>query len=155
MITENGKVLAVEDHNVWVETLKTSTCGACRARHGCGQRMLAASDDYTRVRVALPAEYGNLQPGDEVTLGIDESSFLKGVFLAYGLPLVAMLVAVASAAQFFTEEWVLMLAAITGLIAGGAVVRLTASNMALNQCFRARLISRAENAIVQTLNMLD
>lgn len=155
MLTETGKVLAVEDANVWVETVKSSTCGQCRARHGCGQRLLAATDDYTRVRVGLSAEYGNLQAGDEVTLGIAENAFLRGVFIAYGLPLSTMLLGLLTASLVTVREGWLIAAAVAGLCAGGIVVRVFAQSLVADKCFRARLISRAEKAIVQSLNGLD
>ena len=41
MLTETGKVIAIEDDGLWVETLQLSACAQCAARQGCGQRVLA------------------------------------------------------------------------------------------------------------------
>ena len=40
-IIESGRVVAVEETGVWVETIRSSACGSCAARSGCGHRTLA------------------------------------------------------------------------------------------------------------------
>ncbi|TVZ38499.1 RseC/MucC-like positive regulator of sigma(E) [Alteromonadaceae bacterium 2753L.S.0a.02] len=153
MLTESGKVLAVESNGVWVETLKTSTCAQCRAKNACGQRLLASSDAYTRVHVDLPAEFANLQPGDEVLLGIDESAFVSGVLISYGIPLSAMLLAVLGVSRVSDTELFLVVAALSGLLFGGLIVRLFARTLTANNCYKARLLSRANNLQARPVNL--
>ena len=40
MIEEPGRVVAVEEGAVWVQTLRKSTCSSCSANAGCGQGLL-------------------------------------------------------------------------------------------------------------------
>ena len=40
-IVETGRVVALEGAAVWVETIRSSACGSCAARSGCGHRTLA------------------------------------------------------------------------------------------------------------------
>ena len=40
MIEERGRVLSTEPGAVWVATIRSSTCGSCQAKAGCGQALL-------------------------------------------------------------------------------------------------------------------
>ena len=40
MLTETGRVVAVDDDGLWVETVRRSTCNACGVRQGCGHGLL-------------------------------------------------------------------------------------------------------------------
>jgi len=40
MLRESGRVVAIESDAVWVETIRSSLCGSCAAKAGCGQDYL-------------------------------------------------------------------------------------------------------------------
>ena len=124
MIEEAGRVIAVQGDDVWIETIRTSSCSGCSARSGCGQGLLAKIKDGTRSHIRLKTEL-KLTVDDEVILGLPEQAFIRSSFLAYGFPLVMLIVAVLLADSVFSlaEPWVI-LAALLGLVAGFFAVRL-------------------------------
>lgn len=125
MITETGRVVAVEPDCLWVETIQRSACKSCAAEKGCGQKLMSrwgSSASYLRV---LPGECGTgaFQVGDDVTIGVPERVVAAGSLLVYLLPLVAMMLGVAlGSARGWAEPWI-MLAALLGLLVGGGLVR--------------------------------
>ena len=100
-LSETGRVVAVESDAVWVEADRTSACGKCAARAGCGQGALSAMLQSGRGRVravsgdTLRADQCEL--GEEVVIQLPESTLFSGTFLIYGVPLtVASIAAVAA-----------------------------------------------------------
>ncbi|BES72486.1 alginate biosynthesis regulator MucC [Marinobacter nanhaiticus D15-8W] len=91
MIEESGTVVALEGDEVWVQTIRQSSCGSCSARKGCGQGALASITDgrANQVRVRNTCGAG---VGDHVVLGIEESQLLRASLLVYALPLLGLLV---------------------------------------------------------------
>ena len=125
MLEEQGRVVAIESDALWVETIQTSTCGACRARSGCGQRVLAGVlGSASTLRVSM----GGRAPQDfrldqQVTIGIPDHVVVAGSLAVYLLPLLAMLVCAGAATRAGAGEPGAVLAALLGLLAGGALVR--------------------------------
>ena len=89
MITETGRVVAVNGDRVWVQTIRASACVSCSARGGCGQRVLAGVSGGRANQVLVGNSLG-AGVGDEVTVAIDESALLGASLLVYALPLVLM-----------------------------------------------------------------
>lgn len=104
MLTEPGRVVGLEGETVWVETLRSSACGKCSARAGCGHDLLnraapGTSRGIVRARRG-PDLAAPLAIDDAVTLSLPETSFLKAASLLYLLPLVAAVVAAGAAGLF-------------------------------------------------------
>ena len=100
-LSETGRVVAIESDAVWVEADRSSACGKCAARAGCGQGALSARLQSGRGRVravsgdTLRADQCEL--GEEVVIQLPESTLFSGTFLIYGVPLtVASIAAVAA-----------------------------------------------------------
>ncbi|MEX2476619.1 SoxR reducing system RseC family protein [Marinobacter sp.] len=91
MITESGKVVAIEGHRAWVQTIRNSACQSCSARHGCGQKVLASASGGKANQV-LVSNGLSAVVGDEVILAIDEAALLRASMLVYAVPLVLMVV---------------------------------------------------------------
>ena len=94
MLTESGRIVGIEADSLWVETIRRSTCGACKAQKGCGHGLVNRIADGKRGYIrALPGsrslEHYNI--GDHVLISIPEEVILRGSFIAYLLPLIAML----------------------------------------------------------------
>ena len=94
MLTETGRVVAVEPDSLWVETIRRSTCGSCAVQKGCGHGLINQMSDGSRsyVRV-LP---GKLAPSacsidDEVRISIPEDVIVRGSLIVYIVPLLMML----------------------------------------------------------------
>ena len=118
-------MVAVQRDSCWVETIQQSTCDACAARHGCGQRLLSRlGGRANRIRVLRNDRVAaDIRVGDQVTIGIAEQVLVKGAALVYLLPLCG-LVAGATAGQLLLQaEWVAIVFGLAGLGLGGLLVR--------------------------------
>lgn len=124
MITETGKVVAVRGDQVWVQTIRTSACQQCAARHGCGQKALASVTGGRANRVLVANSVG-ARVGDEVLIGIPEEALLGASFLAYALPLLGLVAgSLAGHSMGAGGDLPALTGGITGLVAGLAVAAL-------------------------------
>lgn len=126
MIRETGRVTAIQDEAVWVETIQQSACQSCSAQKGCGQRLIAkVTGQSTSIRV-LPGDcdINRLSVNEQVVIGIPESVVVNGTLLTYILPLLTMVAGVVLASYFSAGDSVTALWALLGLAFGGGVVRL-------------------------------
>lgn len=91
MIEENGIVERLEGDLALVRTERRSTCGGCRASGSCGTSLLDRM--LGRRAVLLRAENrAGANAGDQVVVGVDESTLLRAAVLAYLLPMLALIV---------------------------------------------------------------
>ena len=88
---ESGRVVAIESDAVWVEADRSSTCGKCAARAGCGHGALAALLNHGKGRVravsGVDLTVAQCNLGDGVIICTPEATLLGGTLLIYGLPL--------------------------------------------------------------------
>tara|TARA_B100001540_G_scaffold303325_1_gene311814 strand:- start:272 stop:745 length:474 start_codon:yes stop_codon:yes gene_type:complete len=128
MLTETGRVVAVESDSLWVETIRKSTCGTCAARKGCGHGLLNSMSDGSRgyVRV-LPGDQSlsACAVDDEVLISIPEEVLLRGSMIAYVLPLLCMLGGAVAAVEWLPggQDALAAGGAIAGLALGFGLVR--------------------------------
>lgn len=114
MIEEQGRVVAIEDGAVWVETLRRSTCNACSASAGCGQGLMerlgvGQRRGYVRALTDL-----QLSVGDGVTIGIREELMLRSALRVYLLPLLGLFVGAMLAQWLALAESFVILGAFSG-----------------------------------------
>jgi len=130
MLTETGRVVAVEDDGVWVETIRQSTCGACAARKGCGHGLLnryaEGRTGYIRVLPGDALQPEDCQIDDQVMISLPESVILKGSATVYLLPLVTLLAGAIGGMTALGTDAGGLLGAAAGLAAGLGLVRLHA-----------------------------
>jgi sigma-E factor negative regulatory protein RseC len=108
-------------------------CPRCAAGRGCGAGLLQKGRTRVmQVRVAAGLE---LEVGDQVSLELAPERLLRAAWLAYGLPLSAMVlgVAVATAALHPGNDFALVAFAAVGLAAGVFAGR---SRLARDHCMR-------------------
>ena len=128
MLTETGRIVALEADGLWVETIRRSTCGGCAARNGCGHGLLNRLSEGRRgyIRV-LPGDHSidEFRVDDQVLIGIPEEVVLRGSFIAYVLPLLGMLAGALAAATWLPGKGDLpaLLGAAAGLLLGFLLVR--------------------------------
>jgi sigma-E factor negative regulatory protein RseC len=128
MLTETGRVVAIEQDGLWVETIRRTTCGSCAAQKGCGHGLLNRISDGKRgyIRV-LPGDRAieHYSIDDQVLISIPEEVILRGSFIAYGLPLMAMLAGALAAVRWLpgNEDLLAALGAAAGLMLGFSLVR--------------------------------
>ncbi|MCW8355974.1 MAG: SoxR reducing system RseC family protein [Marinomonas sp.] len=89
MIEETGKVLSIEDGFADVETIRTSSCTSCRARHGCGHHAIAQVSSANRMRMKA-IDSLNVKVGQNVVVGIPEDTLLQASIWMYLIPLLGL-----------------------------------------------------------------
>lgn len=91
MITENATVVSIENNQTWIETQRKSACGQCSANKGCGTSVLSKviGNKLSKMKAINKI---NAKVGDEVVVGLNEKSLLKGAFMTYLLPLLYLFV---------------------------------------------------------------
>jgi len=90
VIEELGVVVSVQDDWAEVEGQRRGSCGGCVANGACGTSLIARY--LGRKRLLLRA-YNSIGagPGDQVVLGVPEGGLLEASFVAYLVPLLAMI----------------------------------------------------------------
>jgi sigma-E factor negative regulatory protein RseC len=134
MIEESGRVVAVQGDFAWVESERTSACGGCAVRKGCGTSAIARVFGQQRVRLRVLNRI-DAQVGDTVVVGISESGLVRGSLAVYAVPL-AGLFAGALAGHFAGNQ---LLASGSDLMAaGGALAGFLAALFWLRRFSRTR-----------------
>ncbi len=124
MLKEIGRVVAVEQQAVWVETIPSSLCGKCAAKAGCAQGVLARSSGHrglVRARETAALKASACAVDDQVEIAIPESAVLSGSVLVYLAPLLSGIAGVLLVQGM--AEWITVLGFIVGLGIGFAFVR--------------------------------
>ena len=91
MIEEAGQVVDVQGAFAWIESERTSTCGACNVRKGCGTAVLAKVLGQRRIHLRVLNRI-NAQIGDAVVIGISESGLVRGSLAVYAVPLAGLFI---------------------------------------------------------------
>lgn len=142
MITELGQVTAIDAGGVWLKTIQQSTCNACSARNGCGQKLLNQIGAST---ASLWASYDpqfteaqSLSVGDWVEVSVEEGAVVLGSLLAYGLPIACL---VAGATLGNDSNSAALLGAVAGLISGALLSRYILRNRVGQQFFQPTVVA--------------
>lgn len=136
MLLETGRVVAIDESAVWVETLRQNSCGKCAARSGCGHGMLNAAlpgGSLGLVKAGIgPETASSLGLNDTVEIALPEQSFLRGAAMLYLLPILSTVVAAMLADRYWVDAQMLQsmadlrvgVGAVAGLLFGLSVLRL-------------------------------
>lgn len=122
MIEETGRVVAIEGDSAWVEIERRSACSQCSVSSGCGTSVLSQWFGRRSSRIRVPNQFA-LKQGDTVKVGVSDQALLKAAFLAYLVPLLAMIVASMLAAGAGASDGVTALFAVAGLVVGLLTLR--------------------------------
>lgn len=119
METATGKINALNGRTATVSVRSSSVCHRCAAGKGCGAGIFQSTDKPRYMQIELP-EGMSLQIGDSIDLTIGGRHLLRAAVLAYGLPLITMLVSLLALQSFgvATDDASGVLAAVGGLLAG-------------------------------------
>ncbi len=123
MIEEPGRVVALEEGAVWVETLRRSTCSACSANAGCGQGLmekLGVGEKRGYVRALTDLQ---LAVGDGVVIGIREDLLVSSSLQVYLLPLLGLFAGAMLAQWLALAESFVILSGLGGFLAVWWLVR--------------------------------
>jgi len=89
MIEESGTVLSIEEGFAEVETIRTSSCTSCRARHGCGHHAIAQVSPSNRMLMKA-IDPLTVKVGQKVVVGIPEDTLLQASLWMYLIPLLGL-----------------------------------------------------------------
>lgn len=117
MIEEPGRVVAVEEGAVWVETLRRSTCSACSANAGCGQGLMEKLGVGQRRALVRALTDLQLAVDDGVVIGIREDRLVSSALRVYLLPLLGLFAGAMLAQWLALAESFVILAAFGGFFA--------------------------------------
>lgn len=122
MLEETGRIVELDGEYAWVESERTSTCGSCSVRQGCGTSAIARVLGRKRLRLRAVNQAG-AAVGDHVIIGITESGLVRGSLAVYAVPLAGLLAGAVAGHTLAAgiEPAYQDLAAIGGALAGLAV----------------------------------
>ncbi|MEQ3635913.1 SoxR reducing system RseC family protein [Alcanivorax sp.] len=145
MLEEQGVVVAVEPGAIWVETVRASTCGACKAKAGCGHHLINEQQSGQRARLRVPSQDSH-QVGDTVNVALPEGALMRGALWVYGLPL-ALLFAGALLGEAVPIEIVdaSALLGMAGLFLGFAINRVMSRQTGHTQAYQPRVVPSADS----------
>jgi sigma-E factor negative regulatory protein RseC len=151
MIQENGIVTKVDGTIAWVETQRKSACESCSANKGCGSAVLSKVMGNKRNLVEV-TNHSDLRVGDEVVLGLEEIALVKGSFAVYMVPLLLMIAFAifgeyAGRALQTDSEWLTILFAGLGIVAGIYWLRAFAQKNRCNHMYHPVVIKKGGNPI--------
>lgn len=123
MIEEAAVVTRVAPGLAWIKGQPGSACGGCSQQAECGTATLAKLLPKREFAVACELP---LKAGDRVKVALDDARLLQGSLLVYGLPLLAMLLAVAAARLLLpgAADWLPEIALSALLLAFGLIHRI-------------------------------
>ena len=119
-----GTIVSIADGHATVSVDAAVVCARCAAGKGCGAGLFTGSNRTRLIEAQLSPGMG-LKAGDEVKLTLAPSNLLRAAFLAYGLPLGGIVIALGMAwfLQQTLDDRFAVLLAIGGLVGGILVGR--------------------------------
>lgn len=146
MITETGRIVAIEPEGLWVETIQRSTCGSCAAQKGCGQSLMSRLLGHTSYLWVLleGRDAAQYQLGEEIRIGVPETVVVKGSLFVYLVPLLFMLVGAGLADTLTQSDGWSAIGAMLGLLAGGLLVRWRAHHTRYDRRLQPVLLDERE-----------
>lgn len=142
-----ARVVAVEDHQVWLEPMQASSCGGCASAAACGSKGIGTLANRLAARRFPVSSRLRLQVGEQVVVAFDASSLVKAAAVAYVIPLLFALAAAIGAQAQAGRDGLTLLAALAGLAAGFVVMKLFATRLEARGSFQARIVRRHGRAI--------
>lgn len=140
MIEETGRVVAVEEGAVWVETIRQASCQSCSARSGCGHSALAKLGRSVHIRAGATQPYA---VGDDVVIGVPETVVVSSSLLAYLMPLLIALGFALVADHLSGSDGWAALAGAAGLATGFMALRWHFSRNQHDQRYQPVVLRRA------------
>ena len=156
MITETAIVVLIEDNQTWVETQRKSACGQCSASKGCGTSVLSKviGNKLSKIKAINNID---AQVGDEVVIGLNEQSLLKGAFMTYMLPLVFMFIfalvgqVISANLQIQNNELLVVVFSVVGLLLGLRQVKTFSSAIAKDESYQPVILKKSNPSILVNL----
>jgi len=142
MLRESGRIVALESNAVWVETIRSSLCGSCAARAGCGHGVLARASNsrgLIRAHESDSVAAVDCAVNDEVEIELPESAVLRGSLWLYGMPITAAIIGAVVGDRY--SEYAAMLGFLAGLLAAFYTIRIWTRRSHTVEQFEPRLVA--------------
>ena len=141
MIEETAVVLEVRGQQALLQTQRKSACQSCSVKSGCGTSTLSKVVGKRSSQFIVDNTLG-VEPGNQVTIAVDENALVQGSLLVYLLPLVLMLSAGVFAELLFATESMTILFSIAGFALPVLLVRYTLPRSGLKKSIQPHMIRR-------------
>jgi len=153
MIEENGRVLSIRNGFAEIETIRTSSCTACRARHGCGHHAVAKMSSSNRMKMNAICDV-DVAVDQEVVVGIPEDTLLKASIWMYFIPLVGLIGGATLPSLISSDPVLPVMGALLGFSGGFFFARSKAEKESTNPDFmprvlRVKTVERSQISIYQ------
>lgn len=156
MITENAIVVSIDNNQTWIETQRKSVCGQCSANKGCGTSVLSKviGNKLSKIKAINNI---NAQVGDEVVIGLNEQSLLKGAFVVYMLPLILLFLfsfvgqLVSDNLLIQNNEFLIILFAVIGFYLGMRKVKSFSTSIAKNEKYQPVILKKTNSSVLVNL----
>jgi sigma-E factor negative regulatory protein RseC len=145
----NGRIFALDGTSATVEVDTRLSCPRCASGNGCGAALLQGEQRTVQLQIDLPP---GITPsvGDTIGLAISPVYLLNAALIAYGLPLIGM-VLFAGLSRWVTgdgSELVSIAAAVAGLVVGLLLGRNLMKNRRLCREFKPEFDGMGGNQVV-------
>lgn len=120
MVEEQAVVVDVDNEIAMLEVVRRTPCSLCGQTRGCGASLWGKLLRH-RPHIFKAANQVNAKVGDYVVVGIEEQALLRGSLLAYGVPLIAMMVGALIAVAFWSANGNRDVSAVIGAVLGLAL----------------------------------
>ncbi len=150
MITETGRIVAIENDGLWVQTIRQSACAQCSAQKGCGQAVLARMGrEPGYIKVGLQDyQASDFQLDEFVQIGIGEDVLVKSTLLIYIIPLLTLMLGIFSGSQIVQAEWAAVLGGVLGLGLGSLIAQVILSRNNGNARLQPILLGAVSRPVV-------
>lgn len=153
MITENATVVLIENNQTWIETQRKSACGQCSANKGCGTSVLSKVLG-TKLSKMKAINKIDAQVGDEVVVGLNEGSLLKGAFIIYMLPLLFLFLfsfigqLISQNLQIHNSEILVVVFAVLGFYLGMQRVKIFSKSIEKNENYQPVILNKINSSSI-------
>ena len=153
LLKESGRIVAIDQDALWVETIQQSTCTACSAKNGCGQTLLnRLGVRSVRIRVLMgDRPVSRYQPNAAIEIGIPEEVIVKVSVIVYLIPIVLSLGFSLIMHHIVNLEWLTILAAFIGFMVGLKLVWWHAQLNQNNTSYQPIIVDHEPSKVIQFL----
>jgi len=153
MITETATVISIENNQTWIETHRRTACGQCSANKGCGTSVLSkvVGNKLSKMKAINKI---NAKVGDEVVVGLNENSLLKGAFMTYLSPLLHLFFFafigqyLANTLQMANNELWVILSAVLGFYLGMRKLKGFSTGISNDEDYQPVILKKTNSILV-------
>lgn len=127
MLKENAEVIKIENDGLWVRSQSVSVCHSCKAKTGCGQKLINRwtgedFDVFAEFRDGLTPDH--FRVADRVEIGISPNAVVGASLMVYGIPILVLVFSIAFFENLLgSSAWVFAAASLGAMLFSVCLVR--------------------------------